>query len=246
MPQSDTAAIPKHVAIIMDGNGRWAKARMLPRTAGHKQGVNTTRKVIQYCSQKGVQALTLFAFSSENWKRPKTEVSTLMDLFVSALKKEAKQMAENNIRLTVIGDKGAFSERLQEAIRETEAITASSTGMKLQIAANYGGRADIVQAAKRLASQVQDGFLALDDIDELKFSDNLYTSGLPEPDLFIRTGGETRISNFLMWQLAYTELHFSKELWPAFGVEQMDEAFAAFAGRERRFGKTGDQVAQNA
>lgn len=246
MGNEQSLTAPRHVAIIMDGNGRWAKARMLPRTAGHKQGVSSARKAIQYCSEKGVEALTLFAFSSENWKRPETEVSTLMELFISALKREARQLAENNIRLKVIGDVSAFSEKLRQTIKETEDMTAASTGLKLQVAANYGGRADIIQAARQLASRVADGQLAVEEIDEALFGQQLYTESLPDPDLFIRTGGETRISNFLLWQLAYTELYFTDVLWPAFDHKDLDAAFAAFGHRERRFGKTGEQVKQHA
>lgn len=246
MPSSDTPNIPRHVAIIMDGNGRWARSRMLPRTAGHQQGVGSARKAIEYCSTKGVSALTLFAFSSENWKRPEKEVSTLMELFVSALRKEARQMVETNIRMTVVGDLSRFPDKLKSTIAETEALTKDSTGLRLQIAANYGGRADILQATRVLAERVKSGKLEPENISEAMLSKCLYTEDLPDPDLFIRTGGETRISNFLLWQLAYTELYFTDVLWPSFGHGQMEAAFDAFASRERRFGKTGEQVSNSA
>ncbi len=246
MSTENDSSIPRHVAIIMDGNGRWAKKRFLPRTAGHKQGVGTTKRVIEACSQKGVEVLTLFAFSSENWKRPQTEVSTLMELFISALKREAKGMAQNNIRLQIIGEKSAFPEKLQEAIAETEAITENCTGMNLLIAANYGGRQDIVQATRSIASRVASGELAVEDISESVMSANVSTAELPDPDLFIRTGGEKRISNFLLWQLAYCELYFSDALWPAFSMSELDKAFEVYASRERRFGKTSEQVSQHA
>ncbi|MGV6857353.1 MAG: isoprenyl transferase [bacterium] len=246
MSEESVSGIPRHVAIVMDGNGRWAKSRFLPRTAGHKQGVGTTKKVIEACSSKGVEVLTLFAFSSENWSRPESEVSTLMELFVMALKREAKGMADNNIRLIIIGDKSAFPEKLQTAISETESLTAHCTGMTLLIAANYGGRFDITQAVRKLATRLKTGELDVTDISEDLISQCLWTSGLPDPDLFIRTGGEKRISNFLLWQIAYAELYFSDVLWPAFGIKELEKAFESFANRERRFGKTSEQVSSHA
>ncbi len=238
--------VPRHVAIVMDGNGRWARARHLPRTAGHKQGVDTTRRVVEQCAKRGVEVLTVFAFSSENWRRPAAEVSALMELFFSALRREAKRLAENNIRLRIIGDVAGLPEKLQEEIRRVEQVTAGSTGMLLQVAANYGGRMDIVGAARALADAVRRGELALPDIDEQRIADHLSTAGLPEPDLFIRTGGEKRISNFLLWQLAYTELYFTDQLWPDFDETSLEAAFAVYASRERRFGRTSEQVAQRA
>ncbi|MGF1548363.1 MAG: isoprenyl transferase [Thiotrichales bacterium] len=234
--------VPQHVAIIMDGNGRWARARFLPRTAGHKQGVETTREVVKACAERGVEALTLFAFSSENWRRPAGEVSTLMELFFTALRREAKQLAESNVRLRVIGDVTALPAKLQSEIHRAEAITAHTNGMILQIAANYGGRNDIVSAIQQLAHRIRSGEIEIHQIDEQEVGRNLSTAGVADPDLFIRTGGEKRISNFLLWQLAYTELYFSELAWPDFDTAELERAFAVYAGRERRFGMTSEQV----
>jgi undecaprenyl diphosphate synthase len=234
--------LPRHVAIIMDGNGRWAKQRFMPRTAGHAAGVGAVRKAVRYCVGKGVEVLTLFAFSSENWRRPAEEVSILMDLFVDVLMRETRQLHEDGVRLRVIGDRQAFEPRLQQRIAESEAMTAGNQGMSLVIAGNYGGRWDVAQAARRLAEAVQRGELAPSAIDENLLERHLSTVGLPEPDLFIRTGGEQRISNFLLWQLAYTELYFTPVLWPDFDDAQLDLAFQSFAARERRFGHTGEQL----
>ncbi len=226
----------------MDGNGRWARARFLPRTAGHKQGVETTRKVVKLCAERGVEVLTLFAFSSENWRRPAGEVSTLMELFFTALRREAKQLAERNVRLRIIGDVLGLPDKLRYEIERAEAVTAGANGMTLQIAANYGGRNDIVGAVRQLADRVLKGELQIDQIDERQFESNLSTAGFADPDLFIRTGGEKRISNFLLWQLAYTELYFSEKAWPDFDADELDRAIAAYASRERRFGMTSEQV----
>jgi len=234
--------LPEHIAIIMDGNGRWARARRLPRTAGHKKGVDTTSRIVQLCGEKGIKALTLFAFSSENWRRPKEEVNTLMELFMLALKREVKRLNKNNVRLRFIGDRSAFSQKLQDSIQESETVTASNTGLQLQIAANYGGRWDIVQAARSITEDVLSGSLSLDEIDDQAISARISTSDLPEPDLFIRTGGEHRISNFLLWQLAYSELFFTDVLWPDFSEVELDAAINSFANRQRRFGMTGEQV----
>lgn len=234
--------VPGHVAIIMDGNGRWARARRLPRTSGHKRGVTATRKVVEACVRKGVQILTLFAFSSENWQRPPSEVSTIMELFFSTLRREAQRLAENNIRLRFIGDRAAFSDKLQRQIRQAELITASSKGMLLNIAANYGGRWDIVQAVHQLVSQAIEGRIQVKDIHPEDITSHLATAHLRDPDLFIRTGGEQRISNFLLWQLAYTELYFTSTLWPDFDEDALSHAFESYANRQRRFGKTGEQV----
>lgn len=234
--------IPRHVAIVMDGNGRWAKARFLPRLMGHHRGVETARKVIRACSNAGVECLTLFAFSSENWKRPEEEVSGLMSLFVSALEREAAALKRHQVRMRFIGDRSAFSVELQQKIAQVEALTADCTGMHLLIAANYGGRWDILQAARQLAQQVAQGVLPVAAIDEVAFDAALSTGTLPAPDLFIRTGGEHRISNFLMWQLAYAELYFVDTLWPEFDEAALQLAFVDFASRQRRFGMTGEQV----
>ncbi|RMG58697.1 MAG: di-trans,poly-cis-decaprenylcistransferase [Gammaproteobacteria bacterium] len=238
------ARLPRHVAIVMDGNGRWARARHLPRTAGHKRGVEATRGVIRGCARRGIEALTLFAFSSENWRRPREEVSTLMDLFLVALRREISALHENGVRLRFIGDRSAFSARLREQIEQAEALTAENTGLKLQIAANYGGQWDILQAARALAQRVAEGALSVDDIDEACFEQALSTHDLPQPDLFIRTGGEQRISNFLLWQIAYAELWFTPVLWPDFDDTHLQAALEDFAGRQRRFGLTGEQAEQ--
>jgi len=234
--------VPRHVAIIMDGNGRWARARHLPRTAGHKRGVEAVRRTIEACARRGVEALTLFAFSSENWKRPDEEVSGLMELFVTALERELPSLLENNIRLCFIGAREAFPERLQARIAEAETRTAEATGLRVVVAANYGGRWDIAQAARHLAERVQAGELAAADITPEALDQALSTAGLPDPDLFIRTGGEHRVSNFLLWQMAYAELWFTDVLWPDFDAQHLEVAIAAFAGRERRFGMTGEQL----
>jgi undecaprenyl diphosphate synthase len=235
-------ATPRHIAIIMDGNGRWAEQRGEPRHAGHRAGVGAVRATVEECARAGVEVLTLFAFSSENWRRPPVEVKLLMDLFFAALQKEARSMKDNNICLRIIGDRSAFSAKLQKRIAETEAITAGNTGLTLQVAANYGGRWDIAQAARRLAEQALDGQLDPADIDEARFSRELSFAGLPDPDLFIRTGGERRISNFLLWQCAYAELYFTDTLWPDFDRQSLQAAIRDFAGRQRRFGQTGAQV----
>lgn len=236
--------IPRHVAVVMDGNGRWAKKRFQPRLMGHRKGVESVRMVIRECAKAGVECLTLFAFSSENWKRPPEEVNGLMALFMNALEKEADALVRNNVQLTFIGDRSGFSEALQAKIRQVEAKTAACSGLRLLIAANYGGRWDIVEAARSLASQVEAGTLAPEDITEQRLQAALSTQQLPEPDLFIRTGGEQRISNFLLWQLAYSELHFTQVLWPEFSHDDLKTAFAAYARRQRRFGMTGDQVTE--
>ena len=235
-------SLPRHVAIIMDGNNRWAKERRLPGLAGHKAGVDSVRAVIECCAEQGVEILTLFAFSSENWKRPATEVSGLMHLFMLALKNEVRKLARHNIRLQVVGDLARFSPELQGLIRKAEAQTASNTGLVLNIAANYGGRWDIVTAAQALAARCVAGELSPDQIDEELFSQQLLLSDLPPPDLCIRTGGEQRISNFLIWQLAYTELYFTDCFWPDFDKQAMLAALQSYLTRERRFGRTSEQV----
>ncbi|HEY5604486.1 MAG TPA: isoprenyl transferase [Gammaproteobacteria bacterium] len=236
--------LPRHIAIIMDGNGRWAKNRMMPRFAGHKAGVEAVRGVVESCAKKGVEVLTLFAFSSENWRRPAKEVGLLMDLLHSALGREVKRLKENNVRLRFIGDRSAFSDKLQTRLREGEQETQHNTGLTLVVAVNYGGMWDIAHAARSIVRRVQDGQLDVKDIDEALFAANLSVNDLPDPDLFIRTGGEMRISNFLLWQLAYAELYFTDTLWPDFNEQTLNEALASFASRQRRFGRTGEQVEQ--
>jgi len=240
----ETRPIPRHIAIIMDGNGRWAQQRFLPRIAGHKRGVEAVRNVVRACGERGVEYLTLFAFSSENWRRPQAEVSLLMELFLQALKREVKRLHGNNVRLRVIGDRTAFDPKLQKRIAEAEETTRNNTGLTLLIAANYGGRWDITQATRAVAAKVAAGQLQSDAITEALLDTHLSTHGVPEPDLFIRTGGEQRVSNFLLWQLAYTEFYFTDVLWPDFNRAAFDDALLSFAQRQRRFGRTGDQVEQ--
>lgn len=236
------AVLPRHVAIIMDGNNRWAKSRRLPSLAGHKAGVDAVRASVDGCARYGVESLTLFAFSSENWRRPALEVAGLMELFMLALKREVKKLHANNIRLLVIGDKSRFSKRLQKKIAEAEALTADNTGLTLNVAANYGGQWDILNAAKSLAQQVKDGQLEIDAIDEAALESQLSTAGQPLPDLCIRTAGEQRISNFLLWQFAYAELYFTGAYWPEFDRAALEAAFEDFSNRQRRFGKTSEQI----
>ncbi len=234
--------LPRHVAIILDGNGRWAEQRNLPRFAGHRAGVETVRSILQLSGELGIQVLTLFAFSSENWRRPKKEVGLLMDLFISALEKEVRKLHKKEVQVRVIGDVTAFPEKLQRRIKETIALTENNQGLVLNIAANYGGKWDITQAVKKLAADVESGVLEVDSIEESSIESYLTMSDLPEPDLFIRTGGEQRISNFLIWQLAYTELYFTRILWPDFDREAYLDAVRSFASRQRRFGHTGTQM----
>ena len=234
--------IPRHVAIIMDGNNRWARKRLLPGVAGHKAGVDAVRAVIEVCAESGVEVLTLFAFSSENWERPADEVGALMELFLSALRREARKLDENGIRLRIIGDRSRFHPELQAAMAAAEAQTANNHRFVLQVAANYGGQWDILQAAQRLAAEVGAGRLQPEQITSERFQSCLATGDLALPDLCIRTGGEHRISNFLLWQLAYSELYFSDLYWPDFKHEAMRKALADFATRQRRFGKTSEQV----
>lgn len=234
--------LPRHVAIILDGNGRWAEQRGLPRFAGHRAGVETVRSIVQMCGELGIDALTLFAFSSENWRRPKKEVSLLMDLFITSLGREVKKLHETGVCLQIIGDTSAFPKKLQQRIQDSMEKTRDNKGLKLNIAANYGGKWDIVQAVQKLAEQVAAGTLNSDDIDESSIASQLSLSNLPGPDLFIRTGGEQRISNFLIWQLAYSELYFTHTLWPDFDREEFAKALHSFAARQRRFGRTGAQV----
>ena len=237
--------LPNHVVIVMDGNGRWAKKRLLPRTAGHHAGVKTTRKIVEQCVENKIQALTIFAFSSENWKRPEQEVSSLMELFMSSLQTEVKSLHEQQVRVRFIGDVSAFSKKLQDKITQTMQLTVNNTGLQLNIAVNYGGRWDIARACKKIAEKVLAGELHSESIDAQMFDKYVCLSELPEPDLFIRTGGEQRISNFLIWQMAYTELYFTDLLWPDFDRQAFNDALVWFAGRQRRFGKTGEQIEQS-
>ncbi|HEY4128164.1 MAG TPA: polyprenyl diphosphate synthase [Gammaproteobacteria bacterium] len=242
MTETHASAPPAHIAIIMDGNGRWAKSRGMIRHAGHKAGLDTAREIIEHCTALGVGALTLFTFSSENWQRPEGEVTRLMELFLGALNKEARELHENGVRLRFIGDRSGFSAKLQSGMAETEALTSGNPRMLLNIAVGYGGRWDIAAAARRLAGDVAAGRLKAEQVDESRLAAALSLADVPDPDLFIRTGGERRISNFLLWNLAYTELYFTDVLWPDFRETALDEAIAWFYSRQRRFGKTGEQV----
>lgn len=234
--------IPRHVAVIMDGNGRWAAQRGLPRIAGHRKGVEMVRELVAACGERGVAFLTLFAFSSENWRRPEMEVKLLMDLFMTALDREVRELHANNIRFRVIGDVEGFGKKIGKQVQQAEALTRDNTALTLTIAANYGGRWDIARACARLAAEVQAGRLDPGAITPETLEPFLSLDGTPEPDLFIRTGGEQRISNFLLWQLAYTELYFTPVLWPDFDRVQFDAALRSYSGRQRRFGQTGEQV----
>jgi undecaprenyl diphosphate synthase len=237
-------SVPRHIAVIMDGNGRWANGRGMPRIAGHRRGVEAVRETVRGCGRWNVEYLTLFAFSSENWRRPATEVRLLMQLFARALESEARKLREAGVRLRVVGDLSRFSDRIQSLVARAEALTADNHALTLTIAANYGGRWDITQACRKVAREVREGRLEPEAVEATHLQDRLCTSFLPEPDLFIRTGGEQRISNFLMWQLAYTELHFTDVLWPDFGARELDAAIESYGRRQRRFGQTGEQVAE--
>lgn len=237
-----TGPVPVHVAIIMDGNGRWAEARGEARHAGHRAGVASVRSTIEECIRQGIGVLTLFAFSSENWRRPQSEINLLMDLFLTALQREVKRMQTNDIQLRVIGDASAFPEKLQERIRASEHATRRNNRLILQVAANYGGRWDIIEATRRLAAAVRSGDIDPQDIDEKVFARATALNGLPDPDLFIRTGGDQRISNFLLWHCAYTELYFTPVLWPDFDAAEFRAAVTEFSRRQRRFGQTSAQL----
>jgi len=238
----DNTQVPQHIAIIMDGNGRWAKNRHQPRFMGHRAGVKSVENIVKHCAEIGVNVLSLFAFSSENWKRPTKEVSLLMELFALSLKQQAKRLHKNNIRLKIIGDISKFSTSLQKQITQAQQLTKNNTGLTINIAANYGGHWDIAQSVRQLAEKVKTGELEPDAITEQMISSGLTTADLPEPDLFIRTGGEQRVSNFMLWQLAYTEFFFTDTLWPDFNNEELDSAITSFFQRERRFGKTSEQI----
>lgn len=235
-------ALPRHVAVIMDGNGRWAKARGLPRVAGHRKGLEAVRELTRICGELGISHLTLFAFSSENWRRPENEVRLLLELFLNALDKEVAKLHDNNVRFRVIGDSARFGAKICERIERAEALTRDNQRLTLTVAANYGGHWDIAQACRELARQVKAGTLDPETITADSIAPLLSLADCPEPDLFIRTGGEQRISNFLLWQLAYTELYFTPTLWPDFDRAQFEEALRSYAGRQRRFGQTGEQV----
>jgi undecaprenyl diphosphate synthase len=237
---------PQHVAIIMDGNGRWARSRGLPRAAGHRTSIKVVRRVVEDCIQRNVRYLTLFAFSSENWRRPPDEVGMLMKLFLDALEREVTDLHDNQVCLSFIGDRDLLGAELARRMHSAEELTAQNTGLKLNVAMAYGGRWDIAQACRSLAADAAAGTVAAGDIDEALVAERLALAGIPDPDLLIRTGGEQRISNFLLWNLAYTELYFSDVLWPEFSAGHLDAAFEFFAQRERRFGKTSEQLAANA
>ncbi len=233
--------VPRHVAITMDGNGRWAASRGLPRSAGHKAGLDPVRLCIRECARRGVEALTLFAFSSENWRRPVEEVTSLMGLFLEALDREIAELHANRVRVRFIGDRRTLSVRLQAHIAAAEERTGGNDGLRLQVAVSYGGRWDIVQAAQRLAKECSSGSMRPEEIDEQRFAGALELAGLPDAELLIRTGGEQRVSNFLLWNLAYAELYFCERLWPDFDLAELEAAFTFFATRERRFGRTPQQ-----
>ena len=230
--------IPSHIAIIMDGNGRWARKKALPRLAGHKQGVRTVRKITQICGELGVEHLTLYTFSEENWNRPLDEVSALMKLLVSSLKKEISDLDKNNVRFTVIGDIQKLDSKVQEEIHEAVSLTKQNSGLNLNLALSYGGRQELVHACNEITKK----YGVDTEFTEVLISQHLYTSKLPDPDLLIRTGGEMRVSNFLLWQIAYTELHITETFWPAFGRSHLEKAIDDFQKRERRYGKISDQI----
>lgn len=238
----DPSIVPRHIAIVMDGNGRWAERRRRPRAFGHREGRKAVRATVEWCLRRGVGALTLFAFSSENWRRPKAEVGALMELFLKALDQETAELHQHGVKLHFMGKLDAFSASLRERMDAATALTAGNDRMRVNVAVNYGGRWDIAQAARALAREVASGRLAPDQIDETRFGAALCLADQPPVDLFIRTGGEQRLSNFLLWQSAYAELHFTDTLWPDMGAAVLDAALADFARRERRFGQTSAQV----
>lgn len=247
-PDIDLSAgnIPRHVAIIMDGNNRWAQQRSLPGAEGHKAGEQAVQTTIEACAELGVEVLTLFAFSSENWRRPEDEVQHLMSLFLRALQQRVAELNDNNVCLRFIGARGAFSSSLQKGMAEAEALTANNTGLTVVVAVNYGGQWDIVEAAKQVAEQVANGSITPSSITDEYFSRYIQLADLPAVDLLIRTGGEYRVSNFLLWQFAYSELYFSPVLWPDFNTETLAQAVNEYKGRQRRFGRSGTEVAQMA
>lgn len=234
---SEKRIVPAHIAVVMDGNGRWAKSRGMPRVAGHVAGVSALRRTVSYCAQNGIKALTVFAFSSENWQRPKEEVTTLQKLFLRSLKKEVKKLHQHGVRMEFIGDFARFSPAMQEEVAKAKALTQHNQALTFVLAFNYGGRWDVLQAAKKFAKDALENKIEIDAVEEAQFAQYLSLSDLPEPDLFIRTSGECRISNFLLWQIAYAELYFCDVLWPDFSEKELDEAVRVFAMRDRRFGK---------
>lgn len=234
--------LPQHVAIVMDGNGRWAQKRHLPRVAGHKAGVDAVRRIVRACAERGIRVLSLFAFSSENWRRPKIEVNFLMRLFLTGLKREVAALHANNVQLRFIGNQNRFGQTLQAKIKEVETYTENNTGLILQIAADYGGQWDICEAVKCIGREIEQGALKSADITVDNIAAHLSCADLPDPDLLIRTSGELRISNFMLWQIAYTELYFTSVLWPDFNEAELEKAFQHYAMRERRFGKSSEQL----
>ncbi|UCC15624.1 MAG: isoprenyl transferase [Gammaproteobacteria bacterium] len=240
--QSSAQTVPEHVAVIMDGNGRWARSRGMPRAAGHRAGVKSAKAIVQACGERGIRVLTLFAFSSENWSRPRSEVSALMKLMLEALGREVNELAQKGVQLRFVGARHRLSEDIQNRMANAEQCTSGNDKLILVIALGYGGRWDLVQAAQELAREVRDGGLEPEAIDEESISRHLSLAPLPDPDLLIRTGGESRISNFLLWNLAYSELYFTDCLWPDFDSSGLDEALAFFASRDRRFGRVVEKV----
>ena len=236
------STIPGHIAIVMDGNGRWAKKRNRPRSMGHQAGLKALKKTIRNCVRLGIKTLTVFAFSSENWNRPEGEVSRLMEIFLRALDKEVDELHKNGVCIRFIGELTTFKPVIQAKMLAAQTLTADNNNLIANVAVNYGGRWDITQAAKRMSKAVADGSLSLNEVNEPDFANFLALASSPDPDLFIRTGGEMRISNFLLWQSAYTEFYFTSVLWPDFEEQELDRAIAAFQSRERRFGQTSDQV----
>jgi len=234
--------VPRHVAIIMDGNGRWATQRGLPRTAGHEAGADSVREIVKACREAGVEVLTLYSFSTENWARPEDEVDALMGLLERYLREETRELLDNGVRLRGIGELDQLPDDVRGLLRVAESVTASNEGMELLLALSYGGRAELVSAVRQMAQEVAEGRLDPDDIDEALVADHLYTAGLPDPDLLIRTSGDLRVSNFLLWQIAYAELWVTGVPWPEFRRPDLYEAFEAYASRQRRYGRTGEQV----
>jgi undecaprenyl diphosphate synthase len=240
---SHVGALPRHIAIIMDGNNRWARARGLPGAEGHRAGEHAVQEVIRTAAERGVEVVTLYAFSSENWRRPEDEVNHLMSLFLKALASRVAELHDNQVRLRFIGERSAFSEELQQGMVQAEGLTAANRRMTVVVAVNYGGQWDIAEAARALAAQVLAGQLQVEQVDVARLGEAVCLADLPPPDLVIRTGGEQRLSNFLLWQAAYSELWFTPVLWPDFDVATLDQALADYAGRQRRFGRSGEEVA---
>lgn len=243
LPAIDLENLPRHVAIIMDGNGRWAKLRGRARVFGHRQGAKAVRKVVESAARLGIQNLTLYAFSTENWNRPKREINTLMKLLINALKSELELMQKHNIQLNAIGHQSTLPEKVQKELQEVISATSKNNGLTLTLALSYGARQEIEHAVKNICHKVKNNIISLENVDENIINKHLYTQNLPDVDLLIRTSGEVRISNFLLWQIAYAELYFTDELWPDFNEESLYKALADFQDRERRFGKTSEQLA---